>query len=240
MGTHPSGPAYVTEEGEDGPKDVLLSDLLKATPGYSGTMRIYEKFGSDFPFLLKVLSVNEPLSIQSHPDKQLAQVLHSRDPKNYPDDNHKPEMAIALTHFQALCSFRTHHELQQIISNVNELLSLIPNETIEHYLNASDEEQKTVGLKAIFSCFMNCDEYSRDDVIQKLYKRYNDRDFEARCPLESDLRKLFIHVHKYYPRDVGCLCMFLLNHVELNPGEAIFLAANEPHCYISGGEYLVT
>ena len=48
---------------------------------------------------LKVLSVAKALSIQAHPDKALAARLHAQDPAHYPDANHKPEMAIALTPF---------------------------------------------------------------------------------------------------------------------------------------------
>jgi mannose-6-phosphate isomerase len=33
------------------------------------------------------------------PTQDFAKVLRATDPKNYPDDNHKPEMAIALTPF---------------------------------------------------------------------------------------------------------------------------------------------
>lgn len=49
------------------------------------------------PFLLKVLSVQTALSIQAHPDKELARRLHSSRPDMYKDDNHKPEMALAVT-----------------------------------------------------------------------------------------------------------------------------------------------
>jgi len=52
-----------------------------------------------------VLSVAKALSIQAHPDKQLAQVLHKTQPQNYKDPNHKPEMALALTPFEAFCGF---------------------------------------------------------------------------------------------------------------------------------------
>lgn len=45
------------------------------------------------------------LSIQAHPDKNLAEVLHKQQPGVYKDDNHKPEMALALTEFEALCGF---------------------------------------------------------------------------------------------------------------------------------------
>ena len=54
------------------------------------------------PFLFKVLSAGKALSIQAHPDKSLAEKLHTDNPGAYGDDNHKPEMAIALTPFEAL------------------------------------------------------------------------------------------------------------------------------------------
>jgi mannose-6-phosphate isomerase len=52
-----------------------------------------------------VLSVAKALSIQAHPDKELAKVQHKLHPNLYKDDNHKPEMALAVTEFEALCSF---------------------------------------------------------------------------------------------------------------------------------------
>lgn len=47
----------------------------------------------------------KPLSIQAHPDKELAKELHILHPKVYRDANHKPEMALAITDFEALCGF---------------------------------------------------------------------------------------------------------------------------------------
>lgn len=52
-----------------------------------------------------MLSVAKALSIQAHPDKDLAARLHKEQPEVYKDDNHKPEMALALTNFEALCGF---------------------------------------------------------------------------------------------------------------------------------------
>jgi mannose-6-phosphate isomerase len=43
-----------------------------------------------------------PLSIQAHPDKSLAEKLHADFKNIYLDDNHKPEMVVALTEFEAL------------------------------------------------------------------------------------------------------------------------------------------
>lgn len=43
----------------------------------------------------------------------------------YKDDNHKPEMAIALTDFEALCGFVEHGELVQALASVPELRSVV-------------------------------------------------------------------------------------------------------------------
>lgn len=49
--------------------------------------------------------MEKALSIQAHPDKELARILHKQQPEVYKDGNHKPEMALALTEFEALCGF---------------------------------------------------------------------------------------------------------------------------------------
>ena len=43
----------------------------------------------------------------------------------YKDDNHKPEMAIAITDFEALCGFVPHTELTDALQSVPELRELI-------------------------------------------------------------------------------------------------------------------
>lgn len=50
----------------------------------------------------------------------------------------------------------------------------------------------------------------------------------------TDKEQLVLLLEKQYPADVGVLAAFFLNHVKLNPGEALFLGANEPHAYLSG------
>lgn len=62
-------------------------------------------------FLFKVLSIEKCLSLQAHPDKSLAAKLHVSDPANYPDANHKPEMSITLTDFEAFSNFASFPEI---------------------------------------------------------------------------------------------------------------------------------
>ena len=46
--------------------------------------------------------------------------------------------------------------------------------------------------------------------------------------------QLVLSLEKQYPGDVGVLAAFFLNFVKLNPGEALYVSANEPHAYLSG------
>lgn len=50
----------------------------------------------------------------------------------------------------------------------------------------------------------------------------------------TDKEELILRVEKQYPGDIGVIAAFLLNQVKLNPGEALYLGADEPHAYIYG------
>jgi mannose-6-phosphate isomerase class I len=112
MGTHPSGPSTLAEGNLSG--EQLLA-YIRDHPEILGDAA--SKFGVDLPFLFKVLSVNTALSIQSHPDKALAECLHAERPNEYKDSNHKPEMTIALSDFESLCGFCPHEEIANALKN---------------------------------------------------------------------------------------------------------------------------
>jgi len=46
--------------------------------------------------------------------------------------------------------------------------------------------------------------------------------------------QLVLQLEKQYPADIGVISAFFLNYVKLNPGEALYLGANEPHAYLHG------
>jgi mannose-6-phosphate isomerase len=73
-----------------------------------------------------VLSVQKALSIQAHPDKNAAKILHETRGDLYKDPNHKPEMAIALTPFEMLCGFRKMEEIVNFLqgTKMNSLICM--------------------------------------------------------------------------------------------------------------------
>ena len=55
---------------------------------------------------------------------------------------------------------------------------------------------------------------------------------EIQFYLPEIVRKL----NKEYPGDVGIFAVYFFNIVSLEPGEALFIDANVPHSYLSGGK----
>ena len=80
MGTHTSAPSKRKDTGQ------TLQDALNKDSTLLSSS-VLSKFGQSLPFLLKVLSIRKALSLQAHPDKELAKKIHSEDPKNYKGGN---------------------------------------------------------------------------------------------------------------------------------------------------------
>ncbi len=186
------------------------------------------------PFLFKVLSINQALSIQAHPNKQLARQLHTKDPKNYPDSNHKPEMLVAISeNFEALCGFRTSREIVENFVTYPELVSMCDKENCDEFItllgdSETRKENFELSLRKCFTSLMNKPESFMIEELNKLKQKLEAKE------KRSDLDSLFLNLIKQYSNDVGCFSIYLLNYINLKKGEAIFLSANVPHAYLFG------
>jgi mannose-6-phosphate isomerase len=134
-------------------------------------MDLKEAIGDELPFLFKILSAGKALSIQAHPDKDGAMRLHSDDPVNYGDANHKPEMAIALTPFEAMCGFRRIHEISVLIKKHPEFAACLTETAKLAVFLASTEEQEKLALQQMFHSFMTCDPIKSERQLQLLLLR---------------------------------------------------------------------
>ena len=240
IGTHPSKPAYAA--------DTSLKKLFEQFPRFFfGQMEgpHTAAFGTDVPFLLKVLSIQKALSIQAHPTREHARLLNARDPKNYPDANHKPELVVALTPFEALCGFRPLQEAADLIETAPSLAALIPN-FISRIRSAeglrSPDEAETPAHVAVNTQILK-------DSLEQLYAlpaetvtesitthlaMLQQRSSETEGAQQSFLDETFVRIHSQFPGDIGCWMVYFMNLIRLSPGEGLFMAPNEPHAYISG------
>ncbi|CAL8107219.1 unnamed protein product [Orchesella dallaii] len=152
MGTHPNGPSKLKGCNKS------LLEFIKDNPTSIGE-KVKAQFGmDDIPFLLKVLSVESALSIQAHPDKPSAEILHRDRPDLYKDPNHKPEMAIALTPFEMFCGFRAMDEIVEFLQGVPELREIVGDDVV----NAVAEEKDKASLRMAYTRLME----SQEDVIK--------------------------------------------------------------------------
>ncbi|XP_050539773.1 mannose-6-phosphate isomerase [Daktulosphaira vitifoliae] len=187
------------------------------------------KFGKNLPFLLKVLSINSALSIQVHPDKDMAEKLHQEYPEVYQDPNHKPEIAIALSNFEGLCGFRPYAEIKMFLVEIPEFQDIIGLELLKKLKEGTTNENDIV--KNIFYKLMTSDKKIIKQNITSHKNKINKLDAEHK---KKYLAKLFCQLDCWYPGDVGCFCIYFLNYIKLTPGQAIYLGANVPHAYIYG------
>lgn len=213
LGTHPSGPT-LGQSAADGAWRPLGELLHLREP---------------LPYLLKVLSVGAALSIQAHPDKALAARLHREKPAMYPDSNHKPELTIALTEFECLCSFRAAAEIDGFLAELPALAELVGARAAAAARAGEHDDAQRVRL--MFEALMHSDRAA----IARCFDAVRDRAEHAPLsPATADAAALACKLHEQYPADAGTLVPFFFNHLRLQPGEAIFVAAGEPHAYLHG------
>ena len=151
----------------------------------------------------------------------------------YKDANHKPEMALALSEFEALCSFVPHEELVAALRAVPELAACCGEARVAALAAAAPcGAQRRQALKAAFHAVMACPAERAAECVRALCSRL-EREAAAGRQL-SAREQLTLRLQRQYPGDVGVLASWFLNHLRLRPGQAVALPANEPHAYISG------
>ncbi|XP_048337613.1 mannose-6-phosphate isomerase [Sphaerodactylus townsendi] len=231
MGTHPKGDSIILDNRIS---QKTLGQWIADNPSCLGS-KVKEVFHGQLPFLFKVLSVKSALSIQAHPTKELAEKLHAQYPEHYPDNNHKPEMAIALTPFDGLCGFRPVEEIVTFLQKVPEFRALIGNVAAEQLERCVDDDPRGVSaaLRVCFTRMMKSEKKFCVEQLNLLVKRISQRTAEGK-DTSGSCGDLLLKLHSQFPGDIGCFSIYFLNLVRLEPGECMFLGANEPHAYLHG------
>lgn len=161
-------------------------------------------------------------------------------------------MALALTPFEGLCGFRPLAEISHFLSTVSQLRKLIGESAVKEFQaaiegkesseNAEDIEKNKKALQAVFSALMH---YQKDEVISAAEELVASAKQECEKfagggsgPNDGEeLAEIIIRLNDQFTGDIGLFVFFFLNYVKLEPGEAMFLKADDIHAYISGGMY---
>lgn len=226
IGAHPKAPSEIDMGG----MRIGLDRIIAAHPREALGDYVLRKFSGKLPFLLKVLSAARALSIQAHPDKAQAVRLHTSDPEHYPDDNHKPEIAIALDSLNALVGFKPAPSIASSLGLLPELREFVDAGLLDEVLAAGNGSEPEAPIKKLYADMMRRtnDKEGLAGCIEKIRARL------SRTPSSHPEEVQFLKQHKLYGPDVGLFSFFFFNMVQLKPGQAIFTDAGVPHAYLSG------
>jgi mannose-6-phosphate isomerase len=229
MGAHPSAPSGLAR------RDDKLDAFIAADPDRELGPQVVARFGPRLPFLLKVLSAAQALSIQVHPSREQAQAgfradndrgLALDDPaRNYVDDWPKPELLCALTPFEVVAGLRAPADAAGILRAlaVPELQPLAAD-------LAPAAEPRPADLARVLGVILDWPDPERlvSDVL-------------AACgPLAAgtgpyaEACASALRVADDHPGDLGLVAMLLMRHLVLQPGQALFMPAGGLHAYLEG------
>jgi mannose-6-phosphate isomerase len=227
MGAHPKAPSQVICNGHT----VSLRDWIAQAPEAILGEKVTRRFGSQLPFLFKVLAAAEPLSIQAHPNIAQARTGYERENhagisldaphRNYRDDNHKPEILCALTEFWGLNGFRA-------MKDIHRQLERYCPDTLAPFFEALDRTKPERVLRHLFEYMMALQGQTKNNAISEAI--YQAMTVWPNDPISGWVMKL----NTAYPGDIGILAPIILNLVDLAPGQAMYLPAGQLHAYLEG------
>lgn len=217
VGAHPKAPSLAQLSCGSRPLDALLrdhgSEILGGDGSGDGERRL--------PFLLKLLAVESPLSIQVHTDARAAEAgwqleqglgLDAADPRrSFVDRFAKPELFTAITASVVLCGFRGR---EQVLANLRAvgldafaapLGKATAGELFLHWLETASPAEISLAASVAPS-------------------RLSER---SDAPLINRLQAL-------HPGDAAVLAPLFMHAVRLDPGDALAVPPGTVHAAISG------
>ena len=214
VGAHPAAPSAVLVDGREEPLDALVG----ADPGRF----LPEGAGDRLPFLLKILAIDAPLSLQVHPTPEQARAGFEREERagipveaperNYKDRSAKPETVVAVSRTEVLTGLQPADRLRTTARRLD----------LDWLCRLLDEDRPLLpGVLGLD------DDAARTAVAATLAA--------ARAGDPQDpVARLVRHVHDHHPGDRGLLVAVCMHHVVLEPGQSLHTPAGQLHAYLSG------
>jgi mannose-6-phosphate isomerase len=227
LGAHPNSPSVLEKE------KVKLSEFIPSNPSEILGETAVEKF-STLPFLFKVLDVRQMLSIQVHPSKESAVIGFAEENqknipltaghRNYKDENHKPELMVALSDFWLLHGFKKEDQIRETLGSIPEFAFLM-------------EDFEKQGYKGLYEEVMNMSQERVNAILGPLMERitplYKNNEFKKD---QEDFwaARAALSFCKNNDYDRGIFSVYFFNLVHLKRGEGIFQPQGMPHAYLEG------
>lgn len=228
VGTHPLAPSVVVDD----PQARTLAEVVAGDPARWLGPELAAQGMTALPFLLKILAIGAPLSLQAHPSAAQAEVGFAREEasgpardapnRTYRDANPKPEALVALRDTWALCGFREPTAAAELVAG----LGLAELEPLVAVLRAPGGHP----LRDALAWLLGLAGPTRLAVAVAVARVTAESEWRDQPDPRSWVRRLA----NGFPGDPTCLAPLLLHVVSLRPGEAIHLPAGNLHAYLEG------
>jgi mannose-6-phosphate isomerase len=229
VGTHPRGPSVVVGGEHD---SRTLADVIGEDPARWLGPELAAAGHTALPFLLKILAIGQPLSLQAHPSADQARTGFAREDaagvpvdaatRNYRDASPKPEALVALTATWALCGFRPPVEAANLLAGLG-------IEAFDPLIEAL-ASGGTDGIRTVLGWLLRLDGSAHTaiaDQVAASVARVKGDDLD-------DPRVWVRRLVHAFPGDPTAVAPLLLNVVRMDPGEAVHLPAGNLHAYLDG------
>ncbi|MEV8095810.1 mannose-6-phosphate isomerase, class I [Kitasatospora sp. NPDC085879] len=229
IGAHPGAPSRL--DRHHGP--ATLDQVIAADPERELGPAAVARFGPGLPFLLKVLAAGQPLSIQAHPTlaqarsgfaaEEEAGIPVDAPHRNYKDANHKPELICALDEFEGLCGFREPTDAAALMASLG-----VP--ALDPLIDILRSKPAPEALADALAHILSMTGAKADRTVTEVAGAVEAAaDGDPTGALAG-----YAFAAREFPGDTGLIAALLLNHIRLQPGEALYLGAGIPHAYLRG------
>jgi len=229
LGTHEIAPSFLVTKKGDVPLDKFIKKETETILGKT----VAKKFGR-LPYLLKLLDVRDMLSIQVHPSKHAAEVEYASENKkgipldasdrNYKDDNHKPELVVALSDFWLIHGFKPVEKLRTTLQAIPEFQPL------------QDIFDQT-GYDQLYKTVMEMPQESANAILQPVLDRIIPRYRNGQLKKDDEsfwVARAALTFNLPGKIDRGIFSIFFFNLLYLKKGKGLFQDAGVPHAYLEG------
>ncbi len=230
MGAHPAAPSslMVPSPVEAGGVLPLPDAIARDHQGVLGA-DVSARFGARLPFILKILAVAKPLSVQVHPDAARAAAMHRPDGGPYVDAFHKPEMLYALEPAEVMFGFRPAAQAVALLEHLHcdRLADLMTG------LAKDDGSDEATRLRSAFATLLHWPGDQRMSLVAEIASAVS----RLEAGGNTDYPEVFGWIGRLvglHPADPMVLAPLLLDTIRLGTGEVLFVPAGVPHCYLSG------
>ncbi|MDR0593384.1 MAG: mannose-6-phosphate isomerase, class I, partial [Bifidobacteriaceae bacterium] len=194
---------------------------------------------AELPFLLKVLGVAAPLSLQVHPGAGRARAGFAREEaagvpidapnRTYKDPNAKPEMVYALDSFELLAGFRRPAEIRAALEPLAAASTLAA--ALAAALAPAAPRGRPGGLRQAVEIALTGPEAGAGELAEFIAAC---RRQAAAAGANPDPHALPVALAERYPADRALAVAMMMNHVHLAPGQALYLPPGTLHAYLRG------